>query len=109
MLTRWRRHIGGSQLSDGVQMRDVMTCPLLGEGGFGQVYLARHRVLPNLWYAVKRLSVGKMKASPQGRQELRNQERERELLLFLARETRGTRFLNLFVRLVVYHVDDNKL
>ena len=34
--------------------------PLLGEGAYGEVYLARHRVLPDRWYAVKRQELGSL-------------------------------------------------
>ena len=37
MLLRWRRYIGGPQLLDGVQMRDLLIGPMLGEGAYGQV------------------------------------------------------------------------
>lgn len=86
----WRRAIGGPQLHDGVQMCDLQFGPMLGEGAYGQVFLARHRVLPDRWYAVKRQRLdAKLQTSPRGRRQLRLLEREREVLLLLARESRG--------------------
>ena len=62
MLLRWRQLIGGSQLLDGIEMRDLLIGHMLGEGMYGQVYLARHRIMPDRWYAVKRQNIGRLKA-----------------------------------------------
>ena len=109
MLLYMRRHVGGVSLSDGVHMRDLLIGPMVGEGAYGTVYLARHRVLDNRWYAVKRLSMTRLRGSPKGRQELRYLERERELLSLLARETRGTPVRELFVRLITSNSDGESL
>ena len=90
-------------------MRDLLMGPMLGEGAYGVVYLARHRALEDRWYAVKRLSMAKLRATPKGRQQLRYLEREREVLMLLARETRGTRYRDLFVRMVTSHEDPDSL
>ena len=100
MILRWRRHIGGPQLLDGVSMRDLLVGPMLGEGAFGQVFLARHRALQDRWYAVKRLDTTKMARTARGRQEMRQLEREREVLLLLGRESRGKSDRNLTCQLV---------
>ena len=106
MLLRWRRGIGGPHLQDGVQMRDLQLGPMLGEGAYGQVYLARHRVLPDRWYAVKRQQLDvSMQTSRQGKHQLRLLEREHEVLLLLARESRGKADINLFVQLVAHSED----
>ena len=55
---------------------------MLGEGMYGQVYLARHRIMPDRWYAVKRQNIGRLKAQgAKGKRQLRCLEREREVLL----------------------------
>ena len=110
MLLRWRRYVGGPQLLDGVHMRDLLIGPCLGEGAFGQVYLARHRVLPDRWYAVKRQQLGRQAASKARQsQQLTYLEREREVLLLLARESRGKSDINLFVQLITYGQDASQL
>lgn len=103
MLLRWRRSIGGPQLLDGVMMRDLQCGPMLGEGTYGKVFLARHRMLPDRWYAVKQQ---KLDATSQlGKRRLRYLEREHEVLLLLARESRGKADINLFVQLVTHDQD----
>jgi len=106
MLLRWRQSIGGPQLLDGIHMHDLKLGPMLGEGSYGQVFLARHRVLPDRWYAVKRQQLDvAMQTSRRGQQQLRLLEREREVLLLLARESRGKADINLFVQLVTHGQD----
>ena len=63
-------------------------------------FLVRHRALPECWYAVKRLSKLKMRSVANGYLLQQLMERERELLLLLGRETRGTKVADLFVRFV---------
>jgi len=111
MLLRLRRYVGGPQLLDGVQMRDLLLGPMLGEGAYGQVYLARHRVLPDRWYAVKRQELGSLPLGGvhKAKQQLHYLEREREVLLLLARESRGTSDRNLFVQLVAHAQDARTL
>lgn len=111
MLLFWRRRIGGSQLCDGVQMRDLLLGPMLGEGAYGQVFLARHRVLPDRWYAVKRQELGDLPLgnTNKARQQLRYLEREREVLLLLARESRGYVDRHLFVQLITHGQDAQTL
>jgi len=111
MLLRWRRYVGGPQLLDGVQMCDLLFGPMLGEGAYGQVYLARHRVLPDRWYAVKRQELGDLPlgGARKPKPKLHHLEREREVLLLLARESRGTSDRNLFVQLITHHQDARTL
>ena len=106
MMLSLRRSIGGPQLLDGVQMGDLQLGTILGEGAYGQVYLARHKVLPDRWYAVKRQQLdAAMQTSHVGKQQLRYLEREREVLMLLARESRGKQEINLFVQLVTHSQD----
>jgi len=87
-------------------MADLQFGPMLGEGAYGQVFLARHRVLPDRWYAVKRQQLNvSMRSSGQGKHHWRLLEREREVLLLLARESRGKADINLFVQLVAHGQD----
>ena len=110
MLLRWRQLIGGSQLLDGIEMRDLLIGHMLGEGMYGQVYLARHRIMPDRWYAVKRQNIGRLKAQgAKGKRQLRCLEREREVLLLLARESRGTNDRNLCVQLITHQQDAHAL
>ena len=60
-------------------------------------------------YAVKRQQLGKMRTSPKGKQQLRYLEREREMLLLLAGESRGTTHRNLFVQLITHDQDADTL
>ena len=66
----------------------------------------RHRVLPDRWYAVKRQQLGRQASSKAKQsQQLTYLEREREVLLLLARESRGKSDINLFVQLITYGQD----
>ena len=67
----------------------------------GVVTLARHKLFQDQWYAVKRISKQRL-SEPQ---HLQHMERERELLMLLARESRGSRGREMVVRLVT-SVDD---
>ena len=67
-------------------------------------------MLTDRWYAVKRQELNTADALPLGntnkaKQQLHYLEREREVLLLLARESRGKSAINLFVQLITYGQD----
>ena len=70
--------------------------------------LARSRLLPDQFYAVKVLHKAKLGTSA-GRHELRALDRERELLMTLARECRGTHHRDFYVRLIAAGQDRDSL
>ena len=108
MLLRLRVCAGGGHLEDGVRLSDLQLGPQLGTGAYGVVHLARSRVLPSRFYAVKLLHKHKLRSGRAG-QELRTLERERELLLLLARACRGSHHRELYVRLLTSGHDATSL
>ena len=108
LLLRLRESAGGVQLDDGVRLRDLSLGPELGNGAYGVVHLARSKVLPDRFYAVKVLHKHKLK-SRSGQAERKAMERERELLLLLARECRGSHHRELYVRLLTSGHDATSL
>ena len=53
LLLRLRVRAGGVQIEDGLSLRELQLGPTLGQGAFGVVRLARSRLLPDRFYAVK--------------------------------------------------------
>ena len=105
LLLRLRVRAGGVQIEDGLSLRELQLGPTLGQGAFGVVRLARSRLLPDRFYAVKILRTDQ----PGVKDEMKAVEREREVLALLARECRGSHHRQLYTYLVASGEEVNTL